>query len=218
MRIDLGFAATGGNYFPFTSKDGNLDESNFNSVIPDGTYSFTFDYVPGAPASGPGGSMTATVSNANVGTLFSNTIPIGVRPQPPADYNNNNTVDAADYVAWRKGGSLLNEVDNPGTNNAGDYGPWLARFGNVRTGTLNTPWDNDFFVLDRFGFVQRTRTNPPGTGGSYSLIISNVTYTGGTAAPGSGSGVAAGAVPEPTTALLASLAGLAMIASWRRRS
>jgi len=30
-------------------------------------------------------------------------------------------VDAADYVVWRKGGPLQNEVDNPGTTNAQDY-------------------------------------------------------------------------------------------------
>jgi hypothetical protein len=214
MRIDLGFAASGGNYFPFVSKNGALDESSFNSVIPDGTYSFTFDYVPGT-SNAPGGSMTATVSNATVGTLFSNTIPIGVRPQPPADYNNNNTVDAGDYVAWRKGGTLQNEVDNPGTNDAGDYGPWRANYGKVRTGTLNLPWINDFFQFDSFGFVQRVRTNPPGTGASYSLTISNITYTGGTSV-GSGSGFGAGAVPEPTTAALALLFGLAAAAFGRR--
>ena len=35
------------------------------------------------------------------------------------DYNNNGTVDAADYVLWRNGGPLQNESDMPGTVNAG---------------------------------------------------------------------------------------------------
>jgi hypothetical protein len=48
----------------------------------------------------------------------------------PGDYNDNGTVDAADYVAWRKGGTLANEVDEPGTVNAADYTEWRARFGN----------------------------------------------------------------------------------------
>ena len=52
----------------------------------------------------------------------------------PADYNDNGTVDAADYVLWRNGGPLQNEVDNPGTVNASDYAAWQARFGNTAGG------------------------------------------------------------------------------------
>lgn len=51
----------------------------------------------------------------------------------PGDYNGNDVVDAADYVLWRKGGPLRNEVDTPGTVNAADYTEWRKRFGN------NTP-------------------------------------------------------------------------------
>ena len=47
----------------------------------------------------------------------------------PGDYNNDGTVDAADYVLWRKGGLLVNEVDTPGTVNGADYTAWRARFG-----------------------------------------------------------------------------------------
>jgi hypothetical protein len=52
-------------------------------------------------------------------------------PGVPGDYNGNGVVDAADYVLWRKGGSLQNEVDTPGTVNAADYTAWRARFGNT---------------------------------------------------------------------------------------
>ena len=38
---------------------------------------------------------------------------------------------AADYVLWRNGGPLQNEVDTPGTVNAADYTAWRARFGNT---------------------------------------------------------------------------------------
>ena len=49
------------------------------------------------------------------GLLNVTTLPVvGV----PGDYNNNGVVDAADYVLWRKGGPLQNEVDTPGTVNA----------------------------------------------------------------------------------------------------
>jgi hypothetical protein len=57
---------------------------------------------------------------------------------PDGDYNDNGTVDAADYVLWRK---TLNQSATPngsgadgngdGTVNAGDYTFWRARFGNV---------------------------------------------------------------------------------------
>lgn len=49
----------------------------------------------------------------------------------PGDYNNNGVVDAADYVLWRNGGPLTNEVDAPGTVNAQDYTEWRKRFGNT---------------------------------------------------------------------------------------
>jgi hypothetical protein len=58
------------------------------------------------------------------------TIPAGV----PGDYNNNGKVDAADYVLWRDGGPLANEVDTPGTVNGADYTEWRARFGNPGSG------------------------------------------------------------------------------------
>jgi formylglycine-generating enzyme required for sulfatase activity len=49
----------------------------------------------------------------------------------PGDYNTNGTVDAADYVLWRNGGPLANEVSEPGTVNQQDYVEWRARFGNT---------------------------------------------------------------------------------------
>ena len=43
------------------------------------------------------------------------------------DYNGNGTVDAADYVAWRNAGTLLNDA-TPGVQ-PGDYDIWRANFG-----------------------------------------------------------------------------------------
>jgi hypothetical protein len=40
-------------------------------------------------------------------------------------------VDAADYVLWRNGGPLQNEVNAPGVVNDQDYIEWKARFGNI---------------------------------------------------------------------------------------
>ena len=54
--------------------------------------------------------------------------------QPPAgvpgDYNNNGVVDMADYVLWRNGGPLQNEVNSIGVVDASDYTAWRANFGN----------------------------------------------------------------------------------------
>jgi formylglycine-generating enzyme required for sulfatase activity len=48
-------------------------------------------------------------------------------PEPTGDYNGNGIVDAADYVLWRNGGSLLNDP-TPGVQPE-DYDYWRARFG-----------------------------------------------------------------------------------------
>jgi len=50
------------------------------------------------------------------------------------DYNGDGTVDAADYVIWRKGGPLLNEVHNKGTVSEEDYTEWRQRFGSPNPG------------------------------------------------------------------------------------
>jgi hypothetical protein len=48
----------------------------------------------------------------------------------PGDYNDNGSVDAADYVLWRNGGPLENQVHDPGMVTVEDYNEWRARFGN----------------------------------------------------------------------------------------
>lgn len=53
-------------------------------------------------------------------------LPSGV----PGDYNENGTVDAADFVVWRNGPATLpNEGASPGVVNQADYDFWRARFG-----------------------------------------------------------------------------------------
>jgi hypothetical protein len=49
----------------------------------------------------------------------------------PGDYNSNGVVDAADYVLWRNGGPLQNEIETQGTVDAADYTAWRAHFGNT---------------------------------------------------------------------------------------
>ncbi len=57
----------------------------------------------------------------------------------PGDYNNNGTVDAADYILWRNGGPLQNEVHNPGAVTAEDYTEWRSRFGNAAGAGASQP-------------------------------------------------------------------------------
>ncbi len=45
------------------------------------------------------------------------------------DYNGNGVVDMADYVLWRNGGPLQNDVNTPGVVDASDYTYWRSRFG-----------------------------------------------------------------------------------------
>jgi hypothetical protein len=71
--------------------------------------------------------VAANWVEANIETLISSS---GLQ----GDYNNDGTVDAADYVLWRKGGPLLNEVHDPGTVSAEDYTEWRQRFGNTDGG------------------------------------------------------------------------------------
>ncbi len=54
----------------------------------------------------------------------------------PGDYNNNGTVDAADYVLWRNGGPLQNDA-TVGVQPA-DYDVWRAHFGQTAGSGLGT--------------------------------------------------------------------------------
>ncbi len=92
-------------------------------------------YFDGVPQ--PIGTYGATGSGANNinDTFFTGTGVLDVTTLPvigvPGDYNNNGVVDAADYVLWRHGGPLQNEVDTPNVVNQQDYVEWRARFGNT---------------------------------------------------------------------------------------
>lgn len=45
------------------------------------------------------------------------------------DYNDDGTVNAADYVVWRNGGPLMNEGATPGSATPEDYDFWRSRLG-----------------------------------------------------------------------------------------
>jgi hypothetical protein len=104
---------------------------DLNFAATDTIRSLYFDGIAQATGIwGATGSGAAHETSLITGTGLLNvtTLPtLGV----PGDFNNNGVVDAGDYVLWRKGGPLQNEVDTPGTVNAQDYLDWRARFGNT---------------------------------------------------------------------------------------
>jgi hypothetical protein len=119
----------------FSSADGSTlytQGATVSATFGGSTYNWTISYT---------GSIVWNDANASTITSLSDTggvdivlkglssviVPQGVQ----GDYNNNGVVDAADYVLWRNGGPLQNEVDAPGTVNAADYTAWRARFGNT---------------------------------------------------------------------------------------
>jgi hypothetical protein len=71
------------------------------------------------------------IDEIRVGETFADVTPhtptvVGV----PGDYNENEVVDAADYVVWRSNpASLPNEGASPGTVDQADYDFWRSRFG-----------------------------------------------------------------------------------------
>ena len=73
-------------------------------------------------------SLINNTGNTSIDLQVTGTGPVGVQ----GDYNNNGVVDAADYVVWRNGGPLQNEVTGvtPGSVTPEDYDAWRARFGN----------------------------------------------------------------------------------------
>jgi hypothetical protein len=117
---------------------GGEDQSKF-SVTAGGVLSFNSPPDFEAPSDANGDNIYIVVLQASDGIftdLHALLVTVTNVNEPPVvlagDYNNNGTVDAADYVVWRK---LLNQnvtVPNdttPGTVTQADYTVWRANFG-----------------------------------------------------------------------------------------
>jgi hypothetical protein len=101
------------------------DQYSVNGVAPAGT-----EFVEVRVIS----TGTFATMNPDQGAFFDDLSLTLARAGLPGDYNANGTVDAADYVLWRNGGALENEVETPGMNTPEDYNAWRARFGNTAGG------------------------------------------------------------------------------------
>jgi hypothetical protein len=95
-----------GNYY--------LSTSNFTNTNTFGTFLATFN-------------QTDSGRYGDSNFVASYDLPAGIQ----GDFNGNGVVDADDYVVWRKGGPLQNEVSTVGTNTPEDYADWRTRFGNI---------------------------------------------------------------------------------------
>jgi hypothetical protein len=168
LRIDFGYAATGGNSFHYVSTDGAQPPESVNSVVPNGTYPFTFDYTPGESGMA-GGMMSATV-----GTFFKTVQPLTTQPwdldfftfdrfgfvqRATGSATNNplNTYSVTFSNVDYNGGTeaevaLLGDFDSNGAVNDVDLGIWQTNYGTgttLATGDADGDGDadgNDFLV------------------------------------------------------------------------
>jgi hypothetical protein len=170
-------------------------------------------------------NLTMSIERNAAGELMVNSSIVGVgnRVALRGDFNDDNFIDAADYVIWRKGGPLAND-DTPVDVSEEDYvtdwlpqfgGPPLNEFSQVMSATTN-PIDTDelppntagTYTFDRLSFL--TGGNLGADQATYSNL--EVTFTAG------GGGAGGSAVPEPSASILVALAALVAAARQPRRS
>lgn len=125
----------------FSSADGSTlytQGATVSATFAGSTYNWTISYTGNITWAGTvgvdygnSGQVLSLSDTGGVDVVLKGLSSVIVPQGVPGDYNNNGVVDAADYVLWRNGGPLQNEVDTPGTVNAVDYAAWRARFGNT---------------------------------------------------------------------------------------
>jgi hypothetical protein len=116
------------------SLSGSRDASKF-SLTPGGVLSFKTKPDFEAPMDDDGDNVYVVPLEADEGfggssrhqTITVTVTNVAVEPLI-GDYNNNGSVDMADYVLWRNGGPLQNEEATPGVVTQEDYGVWRANF------------------------------------------------------------------------------------------
>jgi hypothetical protein len=168
--------------------------------VPDGTYSFTFDYTPGNIGSAGGGSISAMLTNSTAGTFFRTVSPLLTEPED----NDFFTFDrfgivqrfTANTTQLGKYNVVFSNVDYtggteaapgiPGDFNAdqdvdaGDLTTLLANYGTgtgVATGDSDGDGDvdgNDFLNFQRFLGTVPPATAIPEPGAAVLLAIGGI--------------------------------------------
>ena len=144
LIMELGGTTPGSAYDQILSSgaltfDGTLTLSLINGFTPSAGQSFNlFDW---SSASGTFASLNLPTLTSgltwNTSQLYSSGVLSVLSAGIPGDYNNNGTVDAADYAVWRKSLgqniTLANDT-TPGMVTQADYDVWRSNF--VRTSVL----------------------------------------------------------------------------------
>ncbi len=124
-----------------TLNGGSVNLTNPNSLLNAGNYTL-IDYgtISGSVASlgtptGPAGFNYQLIDTGSVIRLVVSEPPVGM----PGDYNDDGTVDTADYIVWAKNrnttNTLPNDNDLGGTIGEAHYALWLNHFGQTEAGS-----------------------------------------------------------------------------------
>jgi hypothetical protein len=95
------------------------------------TYNWTISYTGNITWANADAGTVGTISDTGGVDVVLKGISSVIGHGVAGDYNGNGVVDMADYVLWRNGGPLQNEVNSIGTVDASDYTAWRSRFGNT---------------------------------------------------------------------------------------
>ena len=141
--------------FPISGMNDVFEMFETTLDLPDAIRSFDLTFISGGVLSALGTLFVDDVSAAPVTTPLA------------GDYNGDGTVDAADYVVWRKslgqtGPNLAADGNNSGTVDQADYDHWRAAFGQSSTGlsaTTNIPEPTTLMLVlvAAVGFSPMTR-------------------------------------------------------------
>jgi hypothetical protein len=201
LRIDFGYATNppaSQNRFYNVSADGTLTQSPSNSTIPDGTYPFTFDYMPG-PTGQAGGSISATV-----GSFSYTRTPLENQP-----WDN-------DFFTFDRFGLVQRSTGSTTQNPTATYNVEFSNFSYTGGTEIETPdLDGDHNAdgkVDAADYVVWRKTGIDGQQG-YDDWRTNFGRP-----PGAGTGLGTGGtVPEPGTFVLSLLAYLISISAFLPR-
>jgi hypothetical protein len=147
--LDTGIAAGSSFHIDFTLASANT----YNLVLSPVTGGAALFTQTGGALAGTAGASIATLHISDYGTgsssngskeYFFDDLMI-TAAGIPGDYNNNGTVDAADFVSWRAtlGQTVPSSSGADGNNNGridvGDYDVWRAHFGQSTGASINLP-------------------------------------------------------------------------------